>query len=255
MKNDAHHANRSRDYLVTAHVGSVEKKMIWNERDVMPLDFPAGWTLAKVNGKICLYDQTLPTIAEIEKHAYIANAMVPGQKMLVNLPPAKKGNPHRSIDLTIVPLQPIQPPYMQTSPDAYAINVPKQLMLYQGIRYFMLKYRPVGSHLTAASPSGTIFSYARNGEVYSITSHFQGFGYKLNGKKSLIPPGVTKPFTPQDFFNAVFYHGVYWWRFRAVQTPESMAPIENAKKLRNNRSKNIGFFSPVKSLSALFFRF
>jgi hypothetical protein len=221
------HYQRSKDYLVTASIGNITRTMVWNDSELLPLDFPVGWTLGRVGDNICLFDQSLPDIKTIEKEARVTKKLTGAQRMMVVLPPAHKGHPKRSLGLTVVPLEPLKPPYMQTSPDAYDVpNVPRQLMMYHGIRYFLVKYRPVGQHLTTLAGGNPVFTYSRLPQGYSVTTHVQGVQFKFQGKKHVLPPGAPRVFTQNEFFTAVFIHGISWWRFRAVQTPESMPPIE-----------------------------
>ena len=219
--------HRRRDYIVISSIGNFEKRFVWNDTELLPLDHPKGWTLGKVGKKIYIFDQTLSSVEQMEATAFHFENLKDHQRLAVNLPPAEKGLPERALNITLVPLVPLKPPYMQTDKDAYANSfVPRQLMLYQGIRYFLLKYRPVGSQLTASTTDGPVFTYAKVEGGYSVTAHKPGLVCKLLKYRTSVPEGVAQFFTEEEFFTAVFTHGLYWWRFRAVQTPESMAPIE-----------------------------
>jgi outer membrane biosynthesis protein TonB len=219
--------HRRKDYLVVANVGNVQRKMVWNDAELLPLDHPEGWTLGKMGTKICIFDKSLPNLEKMEQEAFFTRELQEHQRMVIDLPPAWRGRPNRSLDLTLIPLKPLKAPYMQTDPSAYDNPAtPKQMMLYTGVRYFMLKYRPVGQTMTASSGGVSIFTYSAHAGGYTVTAHVSGVSLKTKDKKTQLPIGAARNFSPPEFFSAVFVHGMYWWRFRAVQTPDSMPPIE-----------------------------
>jgi outer membrane biosynthesis protein TonB len=227
MSQNTNQPHRSKDYLVTTTIGNIERKVVWNEGHPLHLDHPVGWTLTKVGEKICIYDESMSDVGQMEKNAFFSQELSEDQKMIVQLPPAAKGRAGCSMDLTLVPLVPLKPPYMQQDRQSYANpNVPRQLFLYHGVRYFLLKYRPVGPQMTVAVSGAPGFSYKRTASGYAVTVHRSGLSCKVKGKRTPLAPGIAHEFTQFDFFSAVFINDIYWWRFRAVQTPESMPPIE-----------------------------
>ena len=219
--------HRRKDYLVIASIGNVNRRIVWNDSKPLPLDFPEGWTLAKLGSKICIFDKSLPTVELMEKHALFSQDLTEHQRMVIDLPPALGGNPDRTLGVTLIPLQPLNPPYLQTSPEVYNNpSIVKQLMLFQGVRYFLLKYRPVGQRLTTSTPMGPVFTYERAAHGYLLTAHQPGLVCKTKGKRQPLPQGMSRTFSEEEFFTSVFVYGIHWWRFRSVQSPDSMAPIE-----------------------------
>lgn len=55
------HEGRARDYMLTLRVGKLSRKIIWNDRSVLLLDHPAGWTIWKDGDHICLADESNPS--------------------------------------------------------------------------------------------------------------------------------------------------------------------------------------------------
>ncbi len=219
------HPERRREYLVTTSAGNVERKLVWREGEVLGLDYAGAWSLARIDNKICVFDKSLGDPELIEANAFFADDIANGEKIIVELPSSSKGS--RPLDVTLTPLVPLKAPYMQQFRESYANpNVPRQLMLYHGMRYVLMKYRPVGPKFTAGYGGEPAFSYVQNLTEFVVTSKRSGLFYKLKGQRYPIPQGQSVTVKPADFFSMVIIHDVYWWRFRSVQTPESMPPIE-----------------------------
>lgn len=235
LKPHPHLAKRSRDYLLTLTVDGVSRKVVWNDATPLPLEHPHGWTLAKIGQTLSFYDSTEP---DIEKQ--IATTItIPAEKRgkaNVKLPPALKGTRRITLYVSLSPLIPLQPPYKQVGFDGHPNpQGPLQVLMYHGIRYFLMKYRPVGAKLTARSGDNKIFSYVRSPQGYSITALTHNLTIKTKGKKVPLPFGVPILIPEAEFFSAVILQGIYWWRFRAVISPNAMAPLEEDETEDNER--------------------
>lgn len=129
--------------------------------------------------------------------------------------------------LTLEPLVPIDPPYKQilyASPSTSF--APRQVLMYQGVRHFLLKYRPAGSKLTTHVGSKPVFTYQKTNSGYTITSQAHELTLKLKGKKQVLPIGIPYTLTEAEFFASSLIYGINWWRFRSVLTPNAMPPLE-----------------------------
>jgi len=221
--NDYH----SRDYLLTVRIGNISKKIVWNDRTTLCLDHPQGWTISKMDANICLFDGSDPDLQRRSKVMLVLTGL-DKNKMNVDVPPsfnkARKGH----MALTITPLVALQPPYKQVTYDGTAsARLPRQLLMYQGVRYFLLKYRPVGKKLTASANNTQVFKYERTvAGGYSITAFTSDLKLKRQGRKQQLTIGVPYLMNEAEFFSSSFIHGINWWRFRSVVTPDALPPLE-----------------------------
>ena len=138
---------RTKDYLLVVRFGRFTRKIVWNERSAYCLDHPEGWTIFKEDGFICIADNTDPD----PKHRREKMISIPADeknKVTVEIPAVYNGRRYKPMSLTLKPLSPIDPPYKQILYTSTTPLAPRQLLMYQGVRHFLLKYRPVGSRLT-----------------------------------------------------------------------------------------------------------
>ncbi len=219
--------SRSRDYLLTVRIDGLEKKIVWNDWQPLLLDHPNGWTISKQENKIVLSDFSNPDLLARSKDAAFLDEPE-RYKINLDLPPPMEGLRRTSMPLSIVPLAPLQPPYKEWS-DAAPLNpyVPQQLLMYQGVRYFFLKYRPVGKKLTAFAANEKIFAYERAEGGYNVTAFSHDLVVKTKGRKYQIPLGLPYFMSRADFFSSAFIHGINWWRFRSVISPDALPPLED----------------------------
>lgn len=220
---------RSRDYLLILRIGKLSRRIIWNDRSILLLDHPVGWTIWKTEEGICIADESNPS-PTLRRSSMIQIPSTEKNKVVVELPPDWNSYRKASAHLTIEPLTPIDPPYKQilyTTSSASEPLPPRQVLMYQGVRHFLLKYRPAGAKLTARVGPTAIFTYQRTkGSGYTIISQAHDLTLKLNGKKRPLPIGIPYILTEAEFFASSLMYGIYWWRFRAVLTPNAMPPLE-----------------------------
>jgi hypothetical protein len=232
MKNDElkhrHHSpeHRSQDYLLTTRIGGITRKIVWNDHATLLLDHPQGWTIAKVENDICIFDNSDTDLPRRSKSMILISTSEKN-KTTLEIPPSMNGSRMRAMNFVIEPLAPIQPPYKQViydgSPNA---RIPRQLLMYQGVRHFLLKYRPVGAKMTARSGNNQVFTYERTPVGYSITAFTRDLQLKSQGKKKSLPIGVPYTMNEGEFFAASIIYGIHWWRFRSVITPDALPPLE-----------------------------
>jgi len=247
--------HRTRDYILTMRIGGLTRKVVWNDQKILLLDHPQGWTIAKVNDEICIYDNSDPDFDRRSANM-IAIPENEKNKTTLELPPSFNQARSRAMRFTITPLEPIQPPYKQVIYDIPGqVPVPRQLLMYQGVRHFLLKYRPVGSKLTAKAGTRQIFKYEKTREGYCITSLTSDLQVKRNGKKEFLPIGIPFLMNESDFFAASFIRGINWWRFRSVVTPDALPPLEEDETEEDARDAsrfNFAYRSVVATLCLLF---
>lgn len=254
VKPHSHHTPlpRAKDYMIVATVGNASRKFIWNDHEPQSLDHPQGWTIAKMGDEICIFDMSDPNEERRAADAIFITPSRGGNRVLVELPPAHNGDKKRSLDLRISLLEPIQPPYMQISADASPSHVPRQLMMYHGIRYFLLKYRPVGTRYTSHNSNGPVFTYERSATGYSVRALVSGLLIKTRGRKHPLPLGTTVLMDEKEFFSAAFVHRIYWWRFRSVISPDALPPLESDETEENARETQRFLLTSQLVVAALF---
>ncbi len=257
MSHELKKPHRRKEYLVTASMGPVTKKFVWNDEEVLNLDYRNGWAVAKVAGKICVVDRSIKDIGEMEREAFFADALAPDQKVLFDLPRSREGSNRYPLAVSVIPLQPLAAPYMQQDRESYDNpDVPRQLMMYAGIRYYLMKYRPVGQQLTASAAGKPAFSVAKTSGGYNVTAQ-QQIHFKIKGVRQPLEPGHTRLFTSEEFFSTVFSHQIHWWRFRSVQLAESMSPIvlddTEQDLIEQQRFENSAFIVSVLLVASFIF--
>jgi len=221
---DRQKESRYRDYLLTTRVGGVSRKIIWNDRSPMVLDHPKGWVISKSDTGVCIYDESNPDSKMSAENAIFID-QEDAKNAYIELQPAY--NSKRSISLSIDLLTPLQPPYKETTPESQPhAHVPRQLLMYHGVRYFLMKYRPVGSKLTARAGHDQVFTYKKVQAGYSITPLTRDLIVKTKGQKLTLPISQAYLMNDAEFFSAAFIYGIYWWRFRSVVSPDSLPPLE-----------------------------
>lgn len=255
LKPHRHLENKSRDYLLTLTLDGVARKIVWNDNTPLDLDHPKGWTLAKINEVISIYDSTEHNL-EKRIATTVTLPLNKKDKTTLTLPSPVNGKRRATLTLSINPLTPLQPPYKQVGVDGHTnTQAPLQLLMYHGIRYFLLKYRPVGGKLTAKSGQEQIFSYSRSPQGFTVTALTTNISIKTKGKKQPLPVGAPRLIPDSEFYSSVIIHGIYWWRFRAVISPNALSPLEEDEtedEERENRRFRITTQSVVAFLMVLF---
>jgi hypothetical protein len=121
-------------------------------------------------------------------------------------------------------MKPLDPVYLMRHAMApqYPNQVPKQLMLFYGERYYLVRYRPVPKSYLVDG----IFQFTKTATGYEVTASVQGVRLKTATQRLNLPMAHKAEMTEQAFFSATFIYGVHWWRFRMVPTPDSTPPVE-----------------------------
>jgi len=248
MKNDVvkppHKPDRhpSRDYMLILRMGGAIRKVVWNDQAPLLLDHPQGWKIARIDNDIVIYDNSDPDIdRRLGQMLVLPN--VRENKTSIELPPSFNQARSRATLLVIEPLEPIQPPYKQIIYDIPGKKpVPRQLLMYQGVRYFLLKYRPVGSQLTAKAGARQVFKYSHSPEGYTITPMTSDLQVKRHGRKEQLRIGIAYVMNEEEFFSSAFIRGIHWWRFRSVITPDALPPlVEEESETDAREASRVGF--------------
>jgi outer membrane biosynthesis protein TonB len=215
---------KSEDYLITTWVGETSRKFFWHGEEAQDLDLPLTWVLEKKGDKLYIRNSGLPTAGEQIADQLEFDAPQPGKKILVELPSLRKGGLNRPLDVEILRMKPLDPVFIlrhQMAPN-YTGRGPKQLMQFYGERYYLVRYRPVPPQRTI----GDLFEYAKTPTGYSVLAKTHGIRIKTAAENITLPRAHRADLTEQAFFSATIIHGVHWWRFRMVPTPDSLPPLE-----------------------------
>lgn len=245
---------RSHDFMLTLRMGAVQRKIVWNDHKPLELDHPQGWVIARLGADVCIYDNSDPDVDRRSQQMLVLPD-ADNNKITIELPPSFNQARSRTVLLTVQHLEPIQPPYKQIIYDApgQAI-VPRQLLMYQGVRYFLLKYRPVGNKLTAKAGPRQVFTYNSTPEGYSITPLVSDLQVKYQGKKENLRIGIPLVMNEKEFFSSSFIRGINWWRFRSVITPDAMPPLVDEESETDAREASRVSFA-YKSVTVALFLF
>ncbi|MGZ3745973.1 MAG: AgmX/PglI C-terminal domain-containing protein [Pseudobdellovibrionaceae bacterium] len=246
---------RPQDFMLTLRLGAIHRKIVWNDHAPLLLDHPQGWTIARMGGDVCIYDTSDPDVDRRAQQMIVLPEADKG-KTTLELPPSFGQNRSRASLLTIQHLEPIQPPYKQVIYDAPGqALVPRQLLMYQGVRYFLLKYRPIGKTLTTRAGTRQIFKYDHTPEGYIITPLVSDLQVKHQGKKGNLHIGIPHVMDEKEFFSSAFIHGINWWRFRSVITPDALPPLvdeESETDAREAHRVSLAYKTIAATLALLF---
>ncbi|HWU43012.1 MAG TPA: hypothetical protein VN132_06220, partial [Bdellovibrio sp.] len=178
---------RSRDYMIVVRQAGINRKIVWNDETSQLIDYPSGWKITKVKENIVIYDESDPDPERRVQNSFAFSAHE-NHKVNYTLPPDYLKRRRYNMNMSIVPLEPIQPPYKQIIYNGPPTPLsPRQLLLYQGVRHFLLKYRPVGTKMTAHTSQESVFRYEKINGKYTITAFSHNFMVKTRGKKRVLP--------------------------------------------------------------------
>ena len=219
---------RSEDFLITTWVGDASRKIIWHGDKPHDLDLPLGWVIERHNGQFRIRNSSITPWSEQLADSVEFEVPQPGYRQMIELPIPRAKGPHRPLDVEIIHMRPLDPVYLLRHALApqYPSKVPKQLMMFYGERYYLVRYRPVPPTRTVSDGSRDVFQYVKTPTGYAVIALSHGVRLKTATERHNIPIGARAELTEQVFFSATVIFGVHWWRFRMVPTPDSMPPVE-----------------------------
>ena len=214
---------RPQEYLIHTKIGKATRKIVWQCDKDMDLDLPRGWKIAKVNGRIRIWDSSNPSTLE----GLAFDAVVEDESPSITLPSAKQSRLTRPITVKLRKLRAPRPVYVN-NPTLTALHTqaPRQLCAFYGQRYFLILYRPVGTSHTLRIGRINVFAFKKSPGGYTISAEKQPLRVNTGGKKVVIPIGGTLELPEVDFFRSTVLQGIHWWRFRMVPTPNGQPPLE-----------------------------
>ena len=167
---------RSEDFLITTWVGEASRKVIWNGEKPHDLDTPLGWTIERHNGRFRIRNSSVgPWSAQIADSVEL-DIPEPGVRQMIELPIPRAKGPARPLDVEIIHMRPPDPVYLLRHALApqYPNKVPKQLMMFYGERYYLVRYRPVPPTRTVSDGSRDVFQYVRTPTGYAVIALVHG---------------------------------------------------------------------------------
>ncbi len=212
---------RPDEYLIHTKIGKISRKTVWQCDHRIDLDLPRGWKIERVKDQLRIWDHSSPT------QALTMADIASGESKFFNLPAARGPGRRRPIALKLSKLRPPRPVYVsKPSQPALRTTGPRQLCAFYGQRYFLIRYRPVGSSFTISLGGSGVFSYKKSIAGYTITPKKTSIRVNVGGKKTTVPLGSSLELSEVDFFRSTVLEGIHWWRFRMVPTPDGQPPLE-----------------------------
>lgn len=226
---------RHQDYLLKMKVGTAVRTVKWNGMDPLDLDHPTGWVLEPTETGFRLFDGTEKNPEAQHQTSVVVDKSSWLDHLHIELPGTARGAQNRHMSVDLHRLTPLRPAY--TAPaGAVALNKPRQLFMFYGLRYFMVHYRPIGSRFVATIGDNKVFSYEKVSDGYKITPIREAIQLKIpRERKRTLNVGQSYVLPEATFFNATFLLSVHWWRFQAVPTPDSLPPIETEETVEDER--------------------
>lgn len=257
---------RNKDYLITTKVGESSRKFVWNSAKPTDLDYGTGWKIAKTERGLRIWDETLsqstshsgkevsiPSLGPVsdktpgsfssrndDDGSIWIQAIEDNFNYHVDLPPASSGSLKRAIEVDIVQLKPLRPAYLPQVETAspFPSNTPRQLYMFYGLRYFLVRYRPVGNDFLASLGDVAIFKYQKTTHGFQIQALKDGLFLKVAGeKKRSIPVGQSIRLSEHELFHSTFICGVHWWRFHSVPSPDALPPLTSEEAVDDIRER------------------
>ena len=248
--------SRPDEYLIQTTIKGVSRKLVWQSDELLDIDMPNSWTVAKHNGQIYLKDTSDPDVENI----MTIPEPVEGARNVIELPPALSSRGRRPLKVEITKLKAPRPVYVtHTSQHALHTMEPRQLCAFYGQRYFLIRYRPISKSHVVNLGSIKIFSYNKSTTGYSIEALQAGLKISIGSRKISLPPGQLLELPDVDFLRSTMILGVHWWRFRMVPTPDQQPPLETDETEEDLRERvrlkysTISFLSGVMLLTILSF--
>jgi outer membrane biosynthesis protein TonB len=216
------------DFLIITSVGDVSRRAAWQGEGEHQVDHPKGWIIEKVGEGLRLRDNSRPP-EEAYDNAVFFDTPEFGESRAFELPPPHKTEYPRPVAVEIVRMKPLKPVYVigNTLAPAYPAAVAKQLMMFYGQRFFLVRFRPVSASMSVELGNLAAYQYGKSPTGYWVTANIPGMRIKFMGKNQALPPNSRFELTEQQFFSATVIVGIHWWRFRMTPTPDSLPPIES----------------------------
>lgn len=237
------------NYIVKTSIGRASRKLIWQTDEVLPLDYPIGWVIQKEEKGLRIYDFSEKSPEKQNSDSIMVFNDEWPDLLHVELPPSAAGQGRRALSIDITRVKPLRPLYLPSPQVSNGqFDFQRELYMYYGTRYFLVRYRPVGLNYTAHVGGTLAFSYNKIPTGYLITSHQDDLRVRVprRGKKRL-EIGEEITLTDHEFFQATFICAIHWWRFNYVATPNNLPPLttdESADDLREKKrfQKSVQFF-------------
>jgi outer membrane biosynthesis protein TonB len=233
-----------KEYLVTTRVGNFSRTKKWNGIDPYVLDHPPGWTLESWEEGFRVVDLSSGNVIARTPSGYKAifpipelqqrieqweplmiGETAPNEKTIIELEPANNSSPDRALVVEVRNLTPVSAPYINKHDRLPTYGKPQQIFIFHGLKYFLLKYRPIGKSFIVRKFRRKIFSYEEVNSKFQIKALRNDIKVKVGSHKIVFRRGDTISLTPEEFFSSVILYGVNWWRFKRIPSPDELPPL------------------------------